>query len=156
MKLQTGKTENFSRIGKQVFNFLNKLWKSLSVSCEWDLISSKCCSCYRKWDLVAHHSKVNEEARLMKKNICFLMPTTRVRRGRTHIQRLSLTPENQGARLFIHRERGLHAETDQSALTVILKLVISSLTSIFLTVWGMINLQFKLQGQFVAIFWVLF
>ena len=61
-----------------------------------------------------------------------------------------LPPESQGARLFIHRERGLHAETDQSALTVVLKFVIS-LTSITLTVWGMIHLQFQLQSQFVTI-----
>ena len=45
--------------------------------------------------------------------------------------------------------RGLHAETAQSALTVILKLVIGSLASVILIVLGTVNLQF--QGRFVPI-----
>ena len=93
---------------KKVFNCQNKLWKSLSVSYEWDLSSSKCCSCYRKWDLVAHHSKVNEEARLMKKNVCFLLDANNQSEGRmnTYPKADPPPPESQGARLFIHRERG--------------------------------------------------
>ena len=45
--------------------------------------------------------------------------------------------------------RWLHAETAQSALTVILKLVISGLTSVILIVLSTINLQFR--GRFVPI-----
>ena len=151
--LRHGKLKTFPELtNKQAFNCQNKLWKSLSVSYEWDLISSKCCSCHRKWDLVAHHSKVNEEARLMKKNVCFLLDANNQSEGRmnTYPKADPPPPESQGARLFIHRERGLHAETDQSALTVVLKFIIS-LTSIILTVWDMINLQFQLQSQFVTI-----
>ena len=46
-------------------------------------------------------------------------------------------------------ERRLHAETAQSALTVILKLVISGLISVILIVLSMVDLQF--QGWFVPI-----
>ena len=48
-----------------------------------------------------------------------------------------------------YRQRGLHVETVQSALTVILKLAIGGLTSVILIVLGTINLQF--QGWFVPI-----
>ena len=62
-------------------------------------------------------------------------------------------PDNQWARTFIGWRRGLHAETAQSALTVILKLVISDnhqwLTSDTLIVLGTVNLQF--QGWLVSI-----
>ena len=47
-----------------------------------------------------------------------------------------------GARAFIDRRRGLRAETSQSALTVIFKLVSSGLTSVILVVLGTINIQF--------------
>ena len=43
----------------------------------------------------------------------------------------------------------MHAETAQSALMVILKLVIGGLTSVILIVLGTVNLQF--QGWFVSI-----
>ena len=46
-------------------------------------------------------------------------------------------------------ERGLHAEIAQSAQIVILKLVISGLTSINLIVLSTVNFQF--QGRFVPI-----
>ena len=45
--------------------------------------------------------------------------------------------------------RGLRAETAQSVLTVIFKLVIGGLISIILIVLGTVNLQF--QGPFVPI-----
>ena len=44
---------------------------------------------------------------------------------------------------------GLHAEAAQSSLTVILRLVISGLTSIILVVLGTVNPQF--QGALVPI-----
>ena len=61
----------------------------------------------------------------------------------------SCTAHNQGARAFIDGGRGLHAETAQSALTVILKLVIGALTSVILVVLSTVSLQF--QGRFVPI-----
>ena len=61
----------------------------------------------------------------------------------------SPTTDNQGARAFIDGGRWLHVKTAQSALTVILKLVIGGLTSIILIVLRRVSLQF--QGQFVPI-----
>ena len=58
---------------------------------------------------------------------------------------MTLPTDNQWA-----RGKGLHAETAQSALTVILKLVIGGLTSDTLIVLRAVNLQF--QGQFVSIY----
>ena len=56
---------------------------------------------------------------------------------------------NQWARVFIAGGRGLHAGIAQSALTIILKLVIGGLTSIILIVLSTVNLQF--QGWSVSI-----
>ena len=66
----------------------------------------------------------------------------------THVQRPILPANNQWARAFVGRERGLHAETTQSALTVILKLVISGLISFILNILSTVNLQF--QDLFVS------
>ena len=67
----------------------------------------------------------------------------------TSVQRLTPPPpDNQRARAFTGG-RGLHVETAQSALTVILKLVIGDLTRVILIVLSTVNLQF--QGQFVPI-----
>ena len=60
-----------------------------------------------------------------------------------------LATDNQGARAFIDGGQGLHAETAQSALTVVLKLVIGGLTSVLFTVLSTFSLQS--QGQCVAI-----
>ena len=57
--------------------------------------------------------------------------------------------DNQWARTFIDGGSGLRAETAQSDLTVILKLVIGSLISIILIVLSTVSLQF--QGRFVSI-----
>ena len=55
-----------------------------------------------------------------------------------------------GVRAFIDKGgRWLYAETAQSSLTVIFRLVISGLTSIILIVFSTINLQ--VQGPFVFI-----
>ena len=51
--------------------------------------------------------------------------------------------DDLGARGFIDRERELHAETAQSALTVILKLVIDGLISVFLIIITTVTLQFQ-------------
>ena len=49
-----------------------------------------------------------------------------------------------GARAFIDRSEGgrLHAETIQSSLTIIFKLIISGLTSVILIILDTVNLQF--------------
>ena len=70
----------------------------------------------------------------------------------TSVQRLTPAPNpgNQRGQSFYRQEEGPRAETAQSALTVIFKLVISGLTSIILIVLGTVNLQF--QGKFVCFF----
>ena len=60
-----------------------------------------------------------------------------------------LSTDNQWARTFTGWGRGLHAETAQSALTVILKLVIGGLTSTVLIILSTVSFQF--QGQFAPI-----
>ena len=68
--------------------------------------------------------------------------------GGGHLSKGQLPPpDNQGARVFIGRGRGLRVEAAQSALTIILKLVIGGLTSIILIVLSTVNLQF--HGWFV-------
>ena len=63
------------------------------------------------------------------------------------VQKLTSTPppprpiNNQGVRTFIERDRMVHAEIAQSALTAILKSVIGGLTSIILFVLDTVNLQ---------------
>ena len=59
------------------------------------------------------------------------------------------TPDNQGARAFIDRGGRLHIETAQSALMLILKLVISGLTNVVLIVLSTVNHSF--QGQSISI-----
>ena len=51
--------------------------------------------------------------------------------------------DNQWARAFIGGGRGSHAETAQSALAVILKLVIGGLTGVMLIVLSTFSLQFQ-------------
>ena len=57
--------------------------------------------------------------------------------------------DNRGPRACIGRGRGLHAETAQSALTVVLKSVLGGLTNVILIVLGTVN--HHSQGQFVSI-----
>ena len=63
-----------------------------------------------------------------KGKVCFILEAGNlgVGGGQMSVQRLTpptAPPDNQGARAFIDRGRRLQAETAQSALTVILKLV---------------------------------
>ena len=67
-----------------------------------------------------------------------------------HLSRGRLpTLATSGARAFVDRRRGLHAEREESALTFIFRLVIGSLISITLVVLGTVNLQS--HGPFVPI-----
>ena len=66
-------------------------------------------------------------------------------KGSRHLSKGQLPrPDKQWVRAFIDRVAlgGLHAEIVQPSLTVIFKLVISSLTSIIWVVLGTVNLQF--------------
>ena len=114
------------------------------------------CYCNRKWVLAARHSKANKDASLVERKVCFILDTSYGVGGGwwradacPKANSLPPPPDNQGAGAFIHRGKALHAETAQSALTVILKLVISGPTSIISIVLGTVNLQF--QGWFVSI-----
>ena len=65
------------------------------------------------------------------------------------VQRLTPPTDNQWARDFIDRGRGLHAEIALSALRVILKSVISGLVSVISVVLSTVNPQS--QAQFVSV-----
>ena len=94
---------------------------------------------------------------MVERKVCFISDATSegLEGGwQTSVQRLTPTPQptaTSGARAFIDRVGvgELHAETAQSSLTVIFKLVISGLTSIILVVLGTVDLQF--QGPLVPI-----
>ena len=69
-------------------------------------------------------------------------------RGGRHLSKGQLPPTtgNQSGRRFYRQRLGsgeLHAETAQSALTFISKLVIGGLTSVILVVLSTVNLQFR-------------
>ena len=80
----------------------------------------------------------------MERKVCFILDAGslggRGEGGRLSKGRLPAS-YNQWARAFIDGGRGLHAETAQSALTVILKLVTGGLTSIILMASGTVHLQ---------------
>ena len=59
----------------------------------------------------------------MERKVCFILDAGNCGGGWTPVQRPTPPADNQWARAFIDGGRGLHAETAQSALTVILKLV---------------------------------
>ena len=70
---------------------------------------------------------------LKKKKVRLILHAGDLRGGKTAVQRLPplpQLPDNQEARAFTDRGRGLHTEMTQSALTVILKLVIAGLTTL--------------------------
>jgi len=111
-----------------------------------------------RYSLAAHRSKASKQARLVKRKVCFVSDASNCRGVQTSVQRLTpltLPPHQPPAlassevRAFTDRRRGLYAETAQSALPVIFKLVIGGLTGIILVVLGTVNLQF--QGPFVCI-----
>ena len=86
--------------------------------------------CYQKWGPAARGAKANKVARLVEGKVCFIVEAGNWGWGveewggrQTRIQRPAPHTDNQRARAFIDGGRVLHAETAQSALTVILKLV---------------------------------
>ena len=103
----------------------------------------------RKWGPIC--SKTSEEARLVERRVCFILITCNpgwAGKQGISVQRLS-TSHNQWARTFIVGGREPLAETAQSALTIILKLVIGDLISIIMIDLSTVNLYF--QGLFVPI-----
>ena len=94
--------------------------------------------------LAACHSKVIKEARLVKRKVCSMLDTGNQGGegvGQMPVQRPHPPPiDNQWEGAFIGRGRGLHAEIAQSALKVILKLIISGLISVILIVLSTVNL----------------
>ena len=90
----------------------------------------------------------------MERKVCFTLDVSNWGgggggAGQTPVQRLTPLTDNQWARASIGRERGLHTETAQAALTITLKLIIGGLTSVILIVLSTVNLQF--QGRFVPL-----
>ena len=77
---------------------------------------------------------------------CFILDSGLDGEGGRLSKELLPTIDNQGARAFIGWGRGLHAETAQSALTVILKLVIGGWTSIILVLR---TVRLRFPGWFV-------
>ena len=71
--------------------------------------------------------------------------------GQTPVQRPTPPSYNQWARAFMGWGRGLHAETVQAALTVILKLVIGGLTGITLIV--LVQLVFSSRVSLFPFLW---
>ena len=99
--------------------------------------------CYRKvgvW-LLTNQKSINRPINRKRKFALFQMPATGGR-GRS-VQRPTPPLIISRQEVFIDRRRGLHAETVQSALTVIFKLVMGGLTRVILVVLGAVNLQFR-------------
>ena len=110
--------------------------------------------CYWKWGLPPCHLKANTwEARLVERKVCSVLDASSCGEGGL-LSKGRLPPshphDNQWARAFIGWGRGLHAETTQSALTLILKLVMQWSNQHHLDCFlRTVNLQF--QGLFVPI-----
>ena len=121
--------------GKTSQNQKTHLWKRSWLFCD------------RKWGLAAQHSKAFPG--WWEGKFILVAGNQGDRGGCTSVQRPILYPDNKGAKAFIGSGRGLHAETVQSALTVIFKSVIGDLTNVILIVLSTISLQF--QGWFVPI-----
>ena len=88
----------------------------------------------------------------MERKLCFILEAGNLGAG-SYPKADSPSPatpsDEQWTRAFIDRGRGLHAETAQLALAVMLTLVIGGLISVILIVLSTVNLQF--QDQFVSI-----
>ena len=109
-----------------------------------DSVDSKSSLCNWKWVLTAHHSKVIKGKVGGKENLLRFGWWQLAGRADSYPKANSVpTSNNQRARAFTGWERELLIETAQSALTVILKLVISGLASVLLTDLMTINLQFR-------------
>ena len=123
--------------------------------------------CNWNWGPAASHSKAIKEARLVKSEVCFVLDAgsgegwgaadAYLKPNSSHPPLTGaltpLTPDSQKTGLS-QTEGGGYMERQQSALTVILKLVIGGLAKVILIVLGTVNLHFQwwlfsfLWGQF--------
>ena len=81
----------------------------------------------------SHHSKANKEVRWVETKVCFILDARNLGLGRADAYLKADFPSlshNYGARAFIDRVRGLHAETVQTAQTATLELVTGGLTAL--------------------------
>ena len=88
----------------------------------------------------------------MERKVCFILEAGNL--GAGSYPKADSTPpatlnDEQWTTAFTDRGRGLHAESAQLALAVVLTLVMGGLISVISIVLSTINLQF--QGQFVSI-----
>ena len=93
--------------------------------------------------LAASRSKANKQPRLVERKVYFISDADNWGQGRVDVcpkANSRLPPITSGARGLIDRRRGLHAGTEQSALTIIFKLVTGGLTCIILAVLDAVNL----------------
>ena len=86
----------------------------------------------QKWGPAVCPSKAIKGGSLVERNACFILYAGNLQREQTPIQKPPPSPVSQWTRAFLDRGRGPCAEAAQSALTVLLKLVICDLTSIIL------------------------
>ena len=103
------------------------LWNLARVILEtWGLRILSKWKCHWKWGPAVRCSKANKGANLVRGEFCFILEAGHWGgiRGVNSCPQANSPTDNQWARAFIVRERGRHTETAQSALTVILKLVI--------------------------------
>ena len=109
----------------------------------YPLIPTPNSHCYQKvWSLAVYFPKPNKQASVVERKACFLSDASNWQGGQISVQRLTPNPlASSGARTFIDRRSGLHAEMAQSALPVIFKLVTGGLTNVILVVLGIISLQ---------------
>ena len=108
--------------------------------------------CNPKWGSSCSHSEANKESRLVERKVSFVSEAGNLGWEKGGLlskgQLPTPTPNNQWARAFIGEWRGLQAETAQSVLTVIFKLVIWwKLISIVLIVLNIVELC--VQGRFL-------
>ena len=92
--------------------------------------------CYQKWGPAAHHSTACKEATMVERKVCFISESGNGEGRADSCPNADSFPttDNQWATALVGGGRGLHVETAQSALTVILKLGLGGLTSLILTV----------------------
>ena len=133
----------------------------ISTIC-WYHVEYSCCRktliCY--WKNVegpaAHLSKANRQSKLVERKVCFISDASRwCREEGGHLSKGWFPPSgSHWGKSFYRQTEGTYAETVQSVLTVIFKLIICGLTSMILVVLGTVNLQFQvhlfpfLWGQF--------
>ena len=146
---------------KELFTISSKLfgfWSSIDnveilfLQClkgmMWYLLfhSWYCCRKVCVGGLAARHSKTYKRSRLVEMKVCFISDAgNRGSRVADICPKADPCPWQAAGESFYRQIFGrgrLHAETAQTSLTVIFKVVISGLASIILVVLGTVNLQF--------------